>query len=277
MVIGPGNTGKNGNSYDFVSVPSQTKKDALNAEKLLLGTPIDLSSLVFDENISSRILYGLLLVSSVASVCMSFTAILKGGRRPIIHSYSSVFFFKTFLFILSKFMVQAYVLSIAIKSLMYYVAHRDVLRSGLLGDIFNIYFRGICRPTYRHVGLGFIYSLIIFLKYVIYFPLFSFNPNYHPICREPEALTFTLATLYSPLLYLALLFLPTIIYVEIISYKKYGLSKVAGKLVENTVYSVFAVVTNISFFNHASDSSRYIETEGSVLQRSHSVPNFTNV
>ena len=51
----------------------------------------------------------------------------------------------------------------------------------------------------------------------------------------------------------------------------------AGKLVENTVYSVFAVVTNISFFNHASDSLRYIETEGSVLQRSHSVPNVTNV
>ena len=113
-----------------------------------LGTPIDLSSLVYDKSTVSRVLYGLLLVSSVVSVCLSFTAILKGGRRPIIKSYRSFLFLKLFLFILTKLMVQAYVLSIAMKSLMFYVANKDLLATG--GDIFDLYFRGICREIYRY-------------------------------------------------------------------------------------------------------------------------------
>ena len=104
--------------------------------------------MIYDKNTGSRVLYGLLLVSSVASVCLSFTAILKGGRKPIIKSYRSFLFLKLFLFILTKLMVQAYILSIAIKSLMFYVANKDLLANG--GDIFDLYFRGICREIYRY-------------------------------------------------------------------------------------------------------------------------------
>ena len=102
------------------------------------------------------------------------------------------------------------------------------------------------------------------------------EPLYTPVCGEPELITFTQATLYFPLLYLALLFLPTIIYVEIISSRKYGLKKVTGKIVENTVFSIFAVVTNISFFKLSPAISSRVETETVTIRRSQSVPNITN-
>ena len=58
---------------------------------------------------------------------------------------------------------------------------------------------------------------------------------YRPKCREPELLTFTQATLYFPLVYLALLFLPTIVYVLFISWRKYGIKKIFHR-----VFSIFA-------------------------------------
>ena len=100
---------------------------------------------------SSRVLYGLLLLSTLVSVCMSIAAILKGGRSPIITNYRSIFFLKFFLFVVSKLVVQAYIVSIAVKSLMYYVANRGPLYSGLLGEIFNLYFRGICRADRDYI------------------------------------------------------------------------------------------------------------------------------
>ena len=81
---------------------------------------------------------------------------------------------------------------------------------------------------------------------------------YRPKCREPELLTFTQATLYFPLVYVALLFLPTMVYVLFISYRKYGIKKMFQKFVDNTVFSIFAVVTNLSFFKRSRDISKDI-------------------
>ena len=109
---------------------------------VFLGTPIDLSSLVFDEKILSQVFYGLLLISSIASVCMSFAAILQSEKMSKIKTFKSSFFLQIFLFIFTKFAVQAYILSIAIKSLMFYVVFHDIHDGG---EIFNLYYREICR------------------------------------------------------------------------------------------------------------------------------------
>ena len=72
---------------------------------------------------------------------MSFAAILKSDMSNI-RSFGSAFFLKMFLFIFTKFVVQAYILSIAIKSLMFYVVYQDIIDGG---EIFNLYYRGLCR------------------------------------------------------------------------------------------------------------------------------------
>lgn len=123
-------------------------------------------------------------------------------------------------------------------------------------EIFNLYFRGICRDIQAPRNASY----------------------YHPKCMEPELLTFTQATLYIPLVYLSLLFLPTIVYVLFISCRKYGIKKMFQKFVDNTVFSIFAVVTNISFFKRSRDISKDIADDITYKnkQRSKSVPNLTN-
>jgi hypothetical protein len=102
---------------------------------------------------------------------------------------------------------------------------------------------------------------------------------YRPKCREPELLTFTQGTLYFPLFYLSLLFLPTIVYVLFISYRKYGFKKMFQRFVDITIFSIFAVVTNISFFKTSRDISKDIvdDIASKNKHRSKSVPNLTNI
>ena len=109
------------------------------------GRPIDLSSLVFDGSIFSQMLYGFLLISSIISVCMSFAGILKSEKLPVVLNYNSFFFIKIFFFILTKFLLQAYIFSIAIKSLMWFV----ILPVNELETIFQYYYRGICRKSHQ--------------------------------------------------------------------------------------------------------------------------------
>ena len=102
---------------------------------------------------------------------------------------------------------------------------------------------------------------------------------YHPKCRDPELLTFTQATLYFPLVYLALLFLPTIVYVLLISCRKYGIKVMFQKFVDNIVFSIFALVTNISFYKRSRDISKDIvdDIDTKNKQRSKSVSNLKNI
>ena len=81
----------------------------------------------------------------MSSVCIDLAKILKWGRIPVINFYFSFTFFKVFLFILTKFLVQAYILSMAVKSLMYYFSIKSDLEknSKMYADMFNLYYRGI--------------------------------------------------------------------------------------------------------------------------------------
>ena len=94
---------------------------------------------------------------------------------------------------------------------------------------------------------------------------------FQPVCSEPELITFTQSTFYFPLLYLALLFLPTIVYIEIISWRKYGAKKLTEQIVESTVFSVFAAVTNISLFEKSPDIPNP-DKQVCPQRRSHSEP-----
>ena len=170
--------------------------------------------------------YGLLLVSSISTVCFSFAGILKWGEKPIIRTYWSLFFLKIFFFLLTKFVIQAYILSIPVKSLMFNVALQGALYDVYehpAYQLFELYYRGIDRHYYNITSNQTIYD-------------------------APELLTFTQATLYSPLVFLGLLFLPTFIYVLVISFRKFGFKGWFEKFVENAILSVFSVVTNLSFF-----------------------------
>ena len=98
--------------------------------------PIDLSSILYSESLASRSFYCLFLVStivrwkweytclrfswySIFSVGISFTRLLTKGYSPVIKSLASFRFAKVLLMIVLKFMVQSYVLAMAVKSMMY--------------------------------------------------------------------------------------------------------------------------------------------------------------
>ena len=165
------------------------------------------------SSVVSKALYLLLLVTSVSSVCIDLAKILKWGEKPIIGTYLSFTFLKIFFFILTKFLMQSYALSMAIKSIMFNVAILvdDDEYSELSKDLFQRYYRGID--------------------------------------KDPQLLTFDQATLYFPLIMLALLFLPSIICAFVFSVWNSGLQSWSDNFVQKAVLLLFAVMTNMSYFS----------------------------
>ena len=175
---------------------------------------LDISSLLYDLSSSwSKISYFLLLMSSISSVCIDLAKILKWGEDPIITTYASFTFCKIFLFILSKFLVQSYVLSMAIKSMMFYFALTvdNEENSDIFNELLQFYYRGIYNP--------------------------------------PQLLTFNHATLYAPLLILTLLFLPSIICAFACSIWTKGIQSWSQNFVKTTVLFLFAIMSNMSYFS----------------------------
>ena len=82
------------------------------------GRPFDLRSLLSSSNDSIPYFYFILLTSSIISVGVSFARILTKGKNPII-TLLSFKFLKVILMLILKFLVQSYILSMAVKSLMY--------------------------------------------------------------------------------------------------------------------------------------------------------------
>ena len=105
----------------------------------------DLDQLLFGESTKSKLWYFFGLTTSIVSVCFSCTMLLKWGASPVIQSVLSFKFVKILFFILTKFLVQAYILSMALKSLMFYevfIYHADT--NSLEFKVFNSNFHGIC-------------------------------------------------------------------------------------------------------------------------------------
>ena len=80
---------------------------------------MDLSSLLSSSNDSFPYFYFILLSSTVFSVGVSFARILTNGKNPFIKNIVSFKFFKVILMLILKLLVQCYILSMAVKSIMF--------------------------------------------------------------------------------------------------------------------------------------------------------------
>ena len=77
-------------------------------------------------------------------------------------------------------------------------------------------------------------------------------------------MSFTLASLYAPLILIFILYLPTIFYLSFLSAKFYGLKNCVRGFLDDPIYYVFPFFTNISFFqqNEKSLRKKSVEEEG---------------
>ena len=196
---------------------------------------IDLSSLLYGDSIGSKLVYSFTLISSFTTVGISCARILKRGESPVIETYVSCRFMKIILLIVTRFLVQSYVLAIAVKSLMYgFVSHYQYFKPGqsarLYSEVENLYYRGLCWPGVLYVNGSYIN-----------------DPKNFCDPRGPEILTFKQATLYAPLILISMVYLPSIIYVLFINFNIVGLKKFFEKFFENPLLFIFPLFTSFSF------------------------------
>ena len=144
--------------------------------------------------------------------------ILAWGENPIITRFVSTNAIKNFLFIFSKLLIQAYALSMSIKSFMYFFAFYDKNDSDLFKSAFEIYYRGLNHYTF---------------------------------------IPFTHATLYFPLIVLAVFYLPSVIYVLILNSRK------DMAISEHVLFLVFSVVTN--FYYKKTDKENSVSVKKQII------------
>ena len=115
--------------------------------------PFDISSILFTEKTYSFLIFLVTFCSSFLSVGISFARLLAQGSKPIIKRIVSWQFLKILLMIISKFIMQSYMLSMAIKSLMYKFVSKyqyfekpfdDPEDENQYRELEEIYYRGLC-------------------------------------------------------------------------------------------------------------------------------------
>ena len=158
-------------------------------------------------------------------------------------------FCKIILLITSRFLVQSYILSMAIKSLMYKFVSKYQHFTPYAAD--NGMFRDLEEQYYR--GLE----------------------------KQQEVLSFTQATLYFPIVLISAIYLPAVLYVVHIQISLHGWRAWFGKTFENPLFFVFPIFTSICFNENAGkiniDESTSIEENASTLTSRNfpTVQNFT--
>ena len=122
----------------------------------ILERPIDLSSLLFKDSLTSKLVYGFTLFCSFSLVAISCGRILKSGKCPVIDTFVSFKFLKIILLIVTRLLVQSYALAMAVKSLMFwFVSQHQYFKPGqssqMYKEVENLYYRGLCWPDNRAV------------------------------------------------------------------------------------------------------------------------------
>ena len=136
------------------------------------------------------------------------------------------------------------------KSLMYYVVLISDQTSSRLRNVLNVYWRGLCVEDSLH----------------------------GQFCQAPNPLTFTQATLVAPLGILVILFVPTILYVLVLSlwHAKKGMG-----VIDHAILFIFPIFTNLYYnFNSEVEEKTTPKTaaqEWRAQARSHSTPNIHTV
>ena len=117
------------------------------------NNPLDLSSLLYKpRNTSSKAFYGLVLSLSVTSLGISFARLLTQGHKPVIKSILSFQFLKVLMMLIFKFIIQSYILSMAVMSLMYkFVSKFQYFQNPEFDTedyqkLEDKYWRGLCVP-----------------------------------------------------------------------------------------------------------------------------------
>ena len=147
-------------------------------------------------------------------------------------------------------MTYTYCLNMAMKSLMYYVVLIPAETKPTFRNILNVFWRGLC---VEHSDPG-------------------------QFCRPPDPVTMTQAALLVPLFILFILFVPTILYVIVLSVCS---AKKGMRVIDHAILFIFPIFTNL-YFNFKSDiradkTPRSMALERQARPRSHSTPNLSRL
>ena len=190
---------------------------------IFIEKPINLSDLVFEDTVKSKLIYGVFFLSSFVTAGASFAKVLKWGKNPVIKNYVSLKFVKMTLLLITRFFIQGIILSAAVKSLMFqYIILKVIGQSNMLRQVFNVYYRGLCiKPETK---------------------------GWKEFCINQDILSFDTATLYAPLLMISLLYFPSFLYVLYLSLRFFGARQLPLRFLENPVLFIFPVWTSFSFY-----------------------------
>ena len=176
---------------------------------------IDLSSLLYSDT-TSKITYFLMLLSSLVSICISFTKMLHMGHEPAITSVFTVRAAIIFLFLVTKFLLLAYIHSLAITSMMLGTVGSTLADNNAAHkELFDIFYRGLCPP--------------------------SKDPS--AFCGENPPFTFYSATRTLPIIVIfQLYFLPTLYLITL------NIKRARTLSYETIMHLLFPLVTNLFFY-----------------------------
>ena len=137
------------------------------------------------------------------------------------------------------------------KSLLYYFVLLPSNTDPLLTEVLNVYWRGLCVKN-------------------------SLRPD--QFCQPPNPLTFTQATLVAPLAILFVPFVPTILYVLILSFCK---AKKGMGVLDHAILFIFPIFTSF-YYNFKSEVKaekvpKILALEWRAHARSHSSPNISGL
>ena len=165
---------------------------------------------------------------------------LYKGRNRLFSNIFSVTFLKTIVMTATKFVIQSYIISIAIKSLMYkfvskfqhFAPHTE--DNQMFRELEEYYYRGLCLTDWE-------------------------KPK--NFCSFQDVLTFTEATLIIPLFMLVILYLPSILYICIISFKFYRGERWSREVLADPILFIFPLFTCISFYHKKTKITEEKENE----------------
>ena len=176
---------------------------------------IDMSSLLYSDT-TSKVTYFLLLLSSILSTCISFTKMLQAGDLPVLSSVFSIRAVIVFVFIVTKFLLLAYLNSLAMTSIILgTIAFAGRENDPAYTELFDNFYRGLCRP--------------------------SKNPS--AFCADNPPITLFTATRTLPILSFVGIYLCPLLYLVTLNIKSRR-----SFTYETLIHLIFPLATNLSFY-----------------------------
>jgi hypothetical protein len=190
------------------------------------------------SDLTSKIFYFFLLISSFLSLCISYTKMLQQGQTPVISSVFSIRAVNIFIFLATKFFLIAYIHSQAINSLMLGTVITATESNPRYLELLNLYYEGICTP--------------------------SEDPSM--FCGDRPVITLYTATVTMPLFLLFVLYFGPLVYIITLNIKA-----ARPFSYETILLLIFSLVTNLSFYGAVPTDPLY-QPGGRERMRTKSLP-----